>query len=37
MPDSGTGELAGRSGTGEIIVTPEGDHTFILDYELTTG
>ncbi len=37
VPDSGTGELAGLSGTGEIIVTPEGDHTFILDYELTTG
>jgi hypothetical protein len=34
LPGTGTGELAGLCGTGEIVVTPEGGHTFVLDYEL---
>ena len=34
VPDSGTGELAGISGTLEIH-NEEGQHSYILDYELT--
>jgi Protein of unknown function (DUF3224) len=34
---SGTGELTGLSGTGEIDRRADGSHTFALDYELSTG
>src|SRR5437899_6699652 len=34
VPDSGTGELRGMRGTGEIVRKPGGGHTFTLDYEL---
>lgn len=33
VPDSGTGELAGISGTLEIH-NDEGQHSYVLDYEL---
>ncbi|MXY75990.1 MAG: DUF3224 domain-containing protein [Acidimicrobiia bacterium] len=33
VPDSGTGELAGISGTLEIH-NEEGQHSYVLDYEL---
>ena len=32
VPDSGAGELAGISGTMEIVVD-EGQHSYVLDYE----
>ncbi|MGO8687849.1 MAG: DUF3224 domain-containing protein [Candidatus Dormibacteria bacterium] len=31
---SGTGELAGIRGDGQIVVGPGGEHTYTLDYEL---
>lgn len=31
---SGTGELAGLRGEGELIIGPDGGHSYILDYEL---
>jgi hypothetical protein len=34
VPDTGTGELAGISGSGEIAIAEDGAHTLILDYEL---
>lgn len=34
VPGSGTGDLAGISGTVAITVLPDGGHTFTLDYEL---
>ncbi len=34
VPGSGTGELAGLTGTMEIRVDGDGAHTLILDYEL---
>ena len=34
VPGSGTGELAGLSGTMEISVGPDGKHMMTLDYEL---
>jgi Protein of unknown function (DUF3224) len=34
---SGTGELAGLSGTGEIDRRADGSHTFVLAYKLPTG
>ena len=34
VPDSGTGELRGMEGTGEIGREPGGAHTFTLDYDL---
>jgi len=34
LPGSGTGELEGISGTGEIINLPDGGHDFVLDYTL---
>lgn len=34
VPGSGTGELAGLTGTMEISVTQDGTHTLALDYEL---
>ena len=33
VPDSGTGELAGISGTLEID-NEDGNHSYVLDYEL---
>ena len=34
VPGSGTGELAGLSGTMEIHVDGDGGHTLALDYEI---
>jgi len=34
VPGSGTGELAGLTGTMEIAVSEDGTHTLALDYEL---
>jgi len=34
MPEAASGELRGLTGTGEIVITPDGGHTFTLDYEL---
>ena len=34
MPDAGGGELRGLTGTGHIVIAPDGGHTFALDYEL---
>lgn len=33
LPDSGTGELRGLSGTATITQEPGGGHTFTLDYD----
>ncbi|SDS04781.1 DUF3224 domain-containing protein [Microlunatus soli] len=34
VPDSGTGELVGISGTGTLSIDPDGTHHFDLDYRL---
>jgi hypothetical protein len=34
VPDSGTGELIGLTGTARIAVDPDGTHRLLLDYEL---
>ncbi len=34
VPGSGTGELAGLSGTMEIHVDEAGKHTLALDYQI---
>lgn len=34
VPESGTGDLAGITGTGGIAVDPDGTHRIWLDYEL---
>lgn len=34
IPGSGTGELAGLSGTVEISVGADGSHTLVLDYDI---
>ena len=34
VPDSGTGQLAGISGQGDIAVDADGGHTLTLDYDL---
>jgi len=34
MPDAAGGELRGLRGRGEIVIMPDGGHTFTLDYEL---
>lgn len=31
VPDSGTGELAGLTGSGSIVVDPDGTHRLILE------
>ena len=31
---SGTGELAGIRGEGQVIIGPDGSHSYTLDYEL---
>ncbi len=35
VPDTGTGELTGISGAGEIVVAEGGAHTLMLVYELS--
>lgn len=34
VESSGTGELAGMRGAGEIIIGEDGGHSYVLDYEL---
>lgn len=34
VPGSGTDELAGLTGTGEVVVEPDGTHRLTLDYAL---
>jgi hypothetical protein len=34
VPGSGTGELAGITGEGQIIIAADGGHTLVLRYEL---
>ncbi|MEV0127930.1 DUF3224 domain-containing protein [Dactylosporangium sp. NPDC050688] len=34
VPDTGTGELTGISGAGEIVIAEDGAHTLVLEYEL---
>jgi hypothetical protein len=34
VPDSGTGELAGISGTMKIVIGPQGEHSYELEYTL---
>ena len=34
VPDSGTGQLAGLSGQGDIAIDADGRHTLTLDYDL---
>jgi len=34
VPSSGTGQLAGISGTGDLGIDPDGTHRIWLDYEI---
>ena len=34
VPDSGTGQLAGLSGTMQIIIAPDGKHSYTFSYSL---
>ncbi|MCG5214972.1 DUF3224 domain-containing protein [Streptosporangium sp. KLBMP 9127] len=34
VPGSGTGELAGIAGEGQIAIGPDGSHSYAIDYEL---
>ncbi|MFF0860175.1 DUF3224 domain-containing protein [Nonomuraea sp. NPDC003560] len=34
VPDSGVGELTGITGRMNIIIAPDGSHSYTLDYEL---
>jgi hypothetical protein len=34
VPDTGTGDFSTIAGEAQIVVTPDGGHTFTLDYEL---
>jgi Protein of unknown function (DUF3224) len=34
VPDSGTGDLAGISGTMKIVIAPDGAHSYEFDYAL---
>ncbi|MEZ5098128.1 MAG: DUF3224 domain-containing protein [Nocardioides sp.] len=34
VPSSGTGELAGITGTGALVIDADGTHRITLDYEL---
>jgi hypothetical protein len=34
VPGSGRGDLAGITGTLRIVITPEGEHEYVLDYEV---
>ena len=36
VPTSGTGELAGITGTGRLDIDADGTHHFTLDYEVPT-
>ena len=36
VPDSGTGDLWTLRGEAQIVVTPDGGHTFTMDYDLET-
>lgn len=35
VPDSGTGQLEGLSGTFNIIIAPDGKHSYEFDYTIT--
>lgn len=37
VPDSGTGQLVGLSGTMNIIIAPGGKHSYEFDYTLPEG
>ncbi|HXP54962.1 MAG TPA: DUF3224 domain-containing protein [Streptosporangiaceae bacterium] len=34
VESTGTGELAGLRGEGQIIIAPDGAHSYVIDYEL---
>jgi hypothetical protein len=34
VESSGTGELAGIHGEGQITMGPDGEHTYVLDYQI---
>jgi hypothetical protein len=34
---SGTGELAGIRGEGQVVIGPDGGHSYTLDYELSAA
>jgi Protein of unknown function (DUF3224) len=34
VPSSGTGQLAGISGIGDLVIDPDGTHRIWLDYEI---
>ena len=34
VPDSGTSELKGLAGTMNIIIQPDGKHSYEFDYEI---
>lgn len=34
VPDSGTGELRGLRGQMDILIAPDGSHSYTLDYDL---
>lgn len=34
VESASTGELAGMRGEGQIIIAPDGGHSYVLDYEL---
>jgi hypothetical protein len=34
VPDSGTGQLAGITGTMDIVIAPDGKHSYTFDYTL---
>jgi hypothetical protein len=34
VESSGTGELAGLRGEGQINIGPDGGHSYVIDYEL---
>lgn len=34
VPDSGTGELRGIRGTMDIVIAPDGSHSYTFDYTL---
>ncbi|HEX3770266.1 MAG TPA: DUF3224 domain-containing protein [Polyangiaceae bacterium] len=37
VPDSGTGDLAGISGTMKIAIAPDGGHTYEFEYAFPSG
>jgi hypothetical protein len=37
VPDSGTGELAGLSGTMKIVIAPDGKHAYEFEYTLAAA